>query len=445
MSPPQGFQRPGPPLPAATRAELLFTTLLGLGWTPRRRLLGLYRRCQLRDQASRLRQLLKIPLEPWTAWQRAGAYCREHGRAVRDRYGVGAMRLRCRLALNVIAHGAQPDAGSVYWSYGVRQPGKWGCWIGDWQAVNITGGLNVLCAPAMARRVENKATFDGWAREAGLPHVPVLAVFRDGQGTGAALETIAAQLPETDLFAKPAHSCQGQGTRRWLTCGGGTWRDESGRVLGRHALVAELAATSVEEEMVLQTALHPHPGIASLAPHAVPTVRVVTRETTEGEPSILRSAIRLPADGAIADNRHLGASAAPVDLEAGRLGALLCIDADGQLFMDDSRVHDPAYTNVLRDWWPDIVALALKAQRAVWPMPTVGWDIAIAREGLTLLEGNVAWGAILVTMPHGSPLSETPYLREIFRFWRLGNRERSPSPVRSDQGAQLRPELSGAG
>jgi hypothetical protein len=427
MSPPQPFQRPGPPLPAATRKEQLLTTLLGLGWSPRRRLLGLYRRCQLRDQSSRLGQLLKIPLEPWTAWQRAGAYCQEHGRAVRARYGVGSARLRCRLALNVLAHGAQPDAGSVYWSFGVRRPGKWGCWIGDWQAVDITGGLNVLCAPVMARRVENKTTFGDWAREAGLPHVPLLAVFRDGQCPGSSLEQVAARLPDADLFAKPADSCQGYGTRRWLTCGDSTWRDEAGRVLGRDALVAELASTSLEREMVLQTALHPHPGIQSLAPYAVPTVRMVTRETREGEPSVLRSTIRLPADGAIADNRHLGGSAAPVELEAGRLGALLCIDADGQLFVDDSRCQDSAYTDVLRDWWPEIVALALKAQRAVWPMPTVGWDIAIAREGLTLLEGNVAWGANLVTLAHGSPLSETPYLREIFRFWRLGNRERAAS------------------
>jgi hypothetical protein len=438
-------QRPGPPLPAATTRERLLCLLLGLGWSPRRRLLGLYRRCQLRDQPSRLRQLLKIPLEPWTAWRAAGAYCQAHGRAICDRYGISRSRLRLQLTLNTLRHGAQPDSSSVFWSFGVQRPGKWGCWIGDWQAVSITGGLNVLCAPTMARRVESKATFADWAREAGLPHVPLLAILRNGEPVGECLATTAAGLPDADLFAKPAHSCQGRGTRRWLRCGDGRWKDQTGRIVDGGSIVAELAAASAADEMVLQTALHPHPGIQGLAPDAVPTVRMVTRETEDGEVRVLRSTIRLPARGAIADNRHLGGDAAPVDLAAGRLGALLRVDADDQLFVDDSPCQDPAYTDVLRDWWPEIVALALEAQRAVWPMPTAGWDIAIAREGLTLLEGNVAWGANLVTLAHGSPLSETPYLREIFRFWRLGNRERGTSPAPSDREASLRPEFSAAG
>ena len=403
--------------------ERALAALLGLGVSSRYLLLGIYRRGELRDQQGRLRQLALVLLKPVTSWRRADAFVRRHGEALRDQYGVSPFRQRLTLAWAAFRHSARPDAGVAYWAFAVRRPDKWNCWVGDVQSFVLNGDLNARCAPRTAHRINDKREFAGWAREHGVPDVPLVAAVEDDRWEGGTLDALARALPDVDLFAKPADGGRGIGARRWLRVAPGRWRDRDGAELDAGGIVTAVARDSRVRPMILQRALQPHPALAALAPGAVSTVRFVTYEDAEGAPRALRASLRLPAADAIVDNAHAGGMFASIDLETGRLGKVIRRRPDGLLEPHAELNARPGIADTLVPLWPSVLALALAAQRAAAPVPFLGWDIALSTDGPLLLEGNNMWDGCLVTLSHEVPLGETPFPREFLRHWFAGNRE----------------------
>jgi hypothetical protein len=403
--------------------ERALAAVLGLGTSSRYLLLGLYRRGELRDQRGRLRQLGLVLLKPATSWRRADAFVRKHGEALREQYGVSPLRQRLALAWAAFRYSARPDAGVAYWAFAVERPDKWNCWVGDVQSFVLNGDLNARCAPRTARRINDKREFAEWAREFGVPDVPVLAAVEGGRWEGGGLDALARALPDADLFAKPADGGRGIGARRWLRIAPGRWRDRDGAEVDAEGIVAVVARDSGVRPMILQRALRPHPALAALAPNAVSTVRFVTYEDARGEPRALRASLRLPASDAIVDNAHAGGMFASIDLDTGRLGKVIRRRPDGLLEPHAELNARPDIADTLVELWPSVLALALDAQRAAAPVPFLGWDIALSTEGPLLLEGNNMWDGCLVTLSHEVPLGETPFPDEFLRHWFAGNRE----------------------
>jgi hypothetical protein len=60
--------------------------------------------------------------------------------------------------------------------------------------------------------------------------------------------------------------------------------------------------------------------------------------------------------------------------------------------------------------WEDAVRLALRAAAAFADVPFVGWDVALLEQGPILIEGNVAWNADGIQLPHRRGLGETPFV-----------------------------------
>jgi hypothetical protein len=246
----------------------------------------------------------------------------------------------------------------------------------------------------------DKRWFAQRCREFSLPHVPIIAVFEDGQ------PPIAPEaLPWADLFVKPANQGRGEGTERWH------WRDgfyeSDGVHLSASELVDHLQDTARRQPHLVQPRLINHLELQPLTNGALATLRILTgRQMPSTAPQFILAALRIPHGRMIVDNMAAGGLVAPVDTTTGRLGAAVSKDPVEPCY----ELHPDTHARVrgqIVPFWPDCVALATSAHRAFAAPALIGWDIAVTEQGPVLIEGNLASDVRLLQMAHGVPLADT--------------------------------------
>jgi hypothetical protein len=77
--------------------------------------------------------------------------------------------------------------------------------------------------------------------------------------------------------------------------------------------------------------------------------------------------------------------------------------------------------------WPQLRDLVERGARALAPLGTLGWDVALTAEGPVLVEANANWGEDLFQLNRG--LRDTPAGRHALEWYRNGNRRRSAGPL----------------
>lgn len=232
--------------------------------------------------------------------------------------------------------------------------------------------------PACA--LADKVRFYRRCAEAGLPHPPTVAVVAHGRVAAGAVDPAGRE-----LIAKPARGEGGDGVM--MLGAFADVRDLAGRlpprVAGRRGV------------LVIQPRIATHPDLADLALNALPTVRVVTILDETGAPEVVSATFRFASVAeARVDNMKAGGLIAPVDLEAGTLGAA-CRGYGG----GDFDVHPATGASIvgrgLPDW-PAVKALAVRAHAdAFGDYVLIGWDIAMTPEGPLLIEGNGKPGVLM--------------------------------------------------
>jgi hypothetical protein len=404
----------------------LIDAILGLGLARRDPLLVLYRRQRLWRAPSRGAQLGIMIGKPWRALRQAGAFVREKGDGVRSLHGVGRIRQLATFSWLSLRHSVLPSSSAVQWAFAVKRPAKWNAWMSAPHCTLLLSELADRSDPQLRETISDKGTFSSWAAEHGLPAVPILARFADGAVDGRPAESVAAGLPPSDLFAKPTRLTWGVGAVRWLHAGPGMWTAEDGVPADARAIVARLLAASRRDPFILQRALRSHASLAPLAPHALCTLRCITFLDARGEPQLIGGALRLPVGRMIVDNVSSGGMFTGVDPHSGRLTRGFRVRPD-RLFEPVTLGPDGVtpLAGFAVEQWPAARALALAAQRAAAPLPSIGWDIGLAEEGPVLIEANIGWSGLTIFLTAEVPLSETGFPEAFMHHWRATERRRT--------------------
>jgi hypothetical protein len=357
-----------------------------------------------RTPGERLRAIRVAAKLPARALRDGWRAVRTSGSLVARQHGVSRPRQLLHVWWLWVRHGVQP---SVYYCFGLHRPGqlrRGPAFLQGDEDDQLYRLLNVREAREEAELLLDKARFERWLEQRGLPTVRTILELREGQVARADLQD--GRLPRCDLFSKPNDSLQGRGAQRWTFDGDGWTRD--GSRYTEAELLAELTTRSRTEGVLVQAQLRNHPALAPIAPVALSTVRVLTLRGTDGVVRVVLAICKIPTGDAPTDHMRLGGVAAPVDLVTGRLGPAIGKAKSG--FLEPRERHPDtgvAIEGFELPQWESVTQLAVRAHEALDRLLCVGWDIAILESGPVIIEGNDNPGHSSSQMPTGVALGET--------------------------------------
>ena len=163
-------------------------------------------------------------------------------------------------------------------------------------------------------------------------------------------------------------------------CGEGIAKIVTAEIADRKAFFDK----AMESKACLEELVKQHPAWEALCPGCVNTLRVITGAAA-GQSWLLFAATRVGSGTSVADNFHMGGSAALIDMETGKLTGT---GLDKKL-----NEHDRTATGILYDgyevpYWEEIKAMCLEAALVNDQIHFIGWDVAITPDGPLLIEGN---------------------------------------------------------
>lgn len=208
-------------------------------------------------------------------------------------------------------------------------------------------------------------------------------VFWLADGRAEPLESLASLPQSVDGFCKKVDGIQGAGAFRLAMRSGQMF------VQGDATSIAELR-TRLDGRYLLQERIRQHPEMSLMNPAAVNTVRLITFHH-DGRPQLAFAAMRIGVRGKSVDNWAAGGLIVKVDAATGT------VRGDGFFkpgYGGRARQHPD--TGVQLDGFciphfHDAVAQALRLHAYLPQIHSVGWDVAIAEHGPTIIEGNDDW------------------------------------------------------
>ncbi len=149
----------------------------------------------------------------------------------------------------------------------------------------------------------------------------------------------------------------------------------------------------ISGEFLVEERLEQHDELKALHPSSLNTLRIMT-VMHHGEPVVIRRVLRIGAAGSSVDNWASGGIAVAVDSEGqlaryGFYKPQFKPDYTGRVEKHpDSQI---VFQNYAVPFFHEAEQLALKAHRAFGKCASVGWDIAILKDGPVWIEGNADW------------------------------------------------------
>lgn len=353
----------------------------------------------------------------------------KYGDVVARQYGISPARQVLEQVWLRLRYGVSPDAYYMYRLFLPRLRRQAGTFIYIyWKKMNALHlWLNCRVCPEEVKVLKDKVQFYARCKAHDVPTAPVLASFKGGEITPQVWTGQDAPLPRRDLFSKNASLGKGKEATRWRYVGNGCYESEE-TVLDQNGLIEVLEKYSSELPLLLQECCTNHECISGLSSGGLSTIRLVTGRLPDGPPEPLFASFRMPTGGAVVDNFSAGGIAAPVDLETGRLGSALPkyphAGPQRQVYHPDTG-HPIEGFQMPR--WKEIVELCLRAHEAFPGMPSIGWDVAFAERGLTILEGNTKWDSYAIEIPHELPLTHTLFQKH-YDAWMQHCLEAETSP-----------------
>ena len=260
--------------------------------------------------------------------------------------------------------------------------------------------------------MRDKAGFAAHARRAGVPCPVTLAVInrREKPSIDDALsidapEKLASALEDLTsgaaVFLKPSVGKQGHGVFR--VAHGGRALDADGCDVPLATLVEQVFAYRHPVGAygyLVQPALDSHHELVALTGvDALATLRVITA-MRGGKSETVRAFLKIPAPGRLTNNFLGGVSGSllsPVDLESGRLGKLAGLLRPRSRYVIERTSTHPVTGRRIEGAelpaWRDALTIAERGAELFQRTATLGWDLALARSGWTVLEVNTMWGA----------------------------------------------------
>jgi len=258
----------------------------------------------------------------------------------------------------------------------------------------------------------NKLRMYRYCRDVGLPTIPVLCSvgnlrhppdgYVEHVTSPERFQTLLASAPAR-LFAKPIHGSHGTGAF--------VVTSDHGRFGfgGRHGTAGELLAY-IEENcgprngFILQPQVRPHPGLSPVtSANGLPTARLVTAMYPDG-PRLLFACFKIPTGTSIVDNFHDGLGGnllAAVNLETGTLSAAIGSARRDWPQLVQVDIHPDTRQRIagLRlPLWEELREVALRGQRLLPGLKSIGWDMAISPDGVLVVEANYKYDMHILQM-----------------------------------------------
>lgn len=260
--------------------------------------------------------------------------------------------------------------------------------------------------------LSNKALFAQHCAAYGVAAIPAMIVAEGGRLTRGYRGEEATTLPQIDLFFKPLTGAGGRGAERWdYLHSTQQYRNIHGICRSEAELLEHLRALSRHESYVVRPRCLNRDEIADLSNGTLTTVRIMTCRNECDECEVTTAVFRMAQGRAsVVDNFHAGGIVAPVDIHTGLLG--YGVDG-GKLGAGAHRFENHPDTGGRiagrrLPGWQEVLDLACKAHsKAFADQVTVGWDIALTKEGPRLVEGNKGPCVDLLQRPHGEPLGNS--------------------------------------
>lgn len=147
------------------------------------------------------------------------------------------------------------------------------------------------------------------------------------------------------------------------------------------------------DQFLIQETIAQHPQLDLFNMSSANSVRIDTFMEESGEIRFNAAALKVGAPGSITDNVTSGGSTIAIDLETGRLTSGAKVDAryGGHYFDLKSRFGIDSRDFVMPHW-PQVLALTRRAAECLAPFRSLGWDIAISKDGPLVIETNFDYG-----------------------------------------------------
>jgi len=159
---------------------------------------------------------------------------------------------------------------------------------------------------------------------------------------------------------------------------------------------------------IIEEKIEQDPAMNVLSGKSLNTVRVSTLITHNNEILIDFGMLRVGRKGSITDNLHQGGYVVNINVEDGSIGEkTFGYKEEGGPWIEEKeeRIKD-FFTDCKVPFWHDIVSLAKKAASFSPELRSVGWDIAISKNGPVLMEGNDNWDMVIAQVLSGGYLTE---------------------------------------
>lgn len=147
------------------------------------------------------------------------------------------------------------------------------------------------------------------------------------------------------------------------------------------------------EEFIVQ-----HQELMNLAPSAVNTVRIFTQLDGKDEVEILGCRLRISVNSAV-DNMAAGNIAAPVNEKT---GIITGPGVYSDITKNEAVIHPVTGVPIVGfhiPFWNDTISMIKEAAKMHPQNRSIGWDIAITRDGPDLIEGNHDWCKLVWQLP----------------------------------------------
>ncbi len=147
----------------------------------------------------------------------------------------------------------------------------------------------------------------------------------------------------------------------------------------------------ISEKSVIQQRLYQHPQMSKLHPNSLNTIRIVTVFNDDDAAVPLSAVLRVGVKGRQFDNWAAGGTSLAIDLETGRLGRNgICKPGLGGIITQhpDTGV---IFEGFEIPYFSKVVQMVCSLHGFFYGVHSVGWDVAVTKEGPAVVEGNNLW------------------------------------------------------
>jgi hypothetical protein len=353
-----------------------------------RRLYAAQCRSKYRAVHSKFHKNMRIRFEVLNNLQRAWTFARRHAGKVRRQRGIPVSHQAMQLLKLALVYRTDPAA---YYALNLYEPPSRLADVEHYLGRQETKhGLYTLMRAALARRstshsLSNKTLFAESCKQAGLPHIRIVASGNDG------IFTVHDETPgafDRDLFVKLTRGSGTFGARSYRWLGDGRHAATDGTTFDREGLFKELAESSKWRPLIVNHWLKNHPEISDLAKDSLLTFRVFTCLDSTGEPRLTHAFMRIMSK-LEPSWKTIEEYGSKIDLDTGRMNRA-CADRDlaPDAWWDIHPKTGAQVTGRAISGWKCIADLAVAAHREFSDWVVIGWDLAWTPEGPILIEGN---------------------------------------------------------